>query len=175
MQKKKQSEVSVFHPQEKPVRELPCGAQLKEFNLVLGSTHHLSQPWAASVFTDMAEYDGLPWWWSILSLFTFHTGHSRDPNVCFIIPEPQNNQMMPFTGQILPSDSHFVPSKQWTQLCGWLNLPHIWMTPFGIIPACFQHHSCGVYPTNPSHMHDQTHSTNMVMVMPGRATTHGSG
>lgn len=142
MQEKKQSEVSVFSPQEKP------GG---------GMNYHRGHNWknltwvwvqgiiCVSLGPQCGHWHGWAWWIaSVMNLFTFHTDHSRDPHVCLILPEPQTTQMMPFTGQILPSDSDFVISKQWTQLCGWLNLPHICMTPFSTIPACFQHHCCGV-------------------------------
>lgn len=48
---KKQSEVSVFHPQEKPGGGITIGVTTasfcKEFNVGLGSRHHVSQPLAA--------------------------------------------------------------------------------------------------------------------------------
>lgn len=35
---------------------------------------------------------------------------------------------------------------------------------FSIIPSCYQHISCRVYPTRPSLVHDQTHCTHLVML-----------
>lgn len=167
MQKKTRVRSVCSIPRRNLGRELPWGSHLPVF------AKNLTWIWVqgvsalgCNVLTDTAGRDGLPWWRTILSLFTFYTGHSRDPHVCFIIPEPQTTQMMPFTGLIFPPDSDSVTSTQWAQLRGWPNLPHIWMAPFSTIPARYQHHCCGVYPTNPSLMHNQTHSTHIMMVMP---------
>lgn len=88
--------------------ELPCWAQLKEFNLDLASRHHLSQPWATSVFTDMAGHDDClgdePF--SVFLHFTLATAETP-----IYALSSQNHRIIELC-QILPSDSDFVTSKQ---------------------------------------------------------------
>lgn len=84
---------------------------------------------------------------------------------CFCMPETWTILLRMFSAKY-PLDTLTNISKQWKELIWWLNLPHIWMPPrsFSIIPSCYQHNSCRVYPTRPSLVHDQTHCTHLVML-----------